>query len=117
MATVRLPQTRGELLAAAAELIQTARHDLYGYETIGRNLGPTRITKKDDIPVDRTVESWLSAYSKMGAMEKGRLSACIEMTLVPYSEEIRALGAKRTVTILARRRWQGALMPSSLESA
>lgn len=109
MAIVRLPQTKGEIEAAAAEIVWTARHDFYGTEIGGRDLGPTRLTEPNQLPEDKTIEEWLIHSSRLGAMEKGRLMAIMEQSLVPRSEEIRKLGTRRAVTILCRCRWRGAV--------
>jgi|SRR5579885_1653431 len=108
MAIIRLPQTKGEIEAAAAEIVYTARHDQWSTNTV---CGEARqsLVREHEVVQDQLIESWLLRSARMGAMEKKALVINVELTLAPWSEDIRRLGSKRVVTILARNRWRGAL--------
>lgn len=117
MAIIRLPQTKGEIEAAAAEIVYTARHDKWSTDCSGKETGPTRLVKEDDIVQDGLIEAWLERSARMGAMERRALAMNIELTLSPWSEDVRKLGPKRVVTILSRRHWRGALSANDFLSA
>ena len=117
MAIVRLPQTKGEIEAATAELVYCARHDRWSTEATGKELGPTRLIKEYEVPEEPVIQQWLVKSARLGAMEKARLAATIELTLSPWSEDVRKLGAKRVVTIISRRKWQGALNAASVSNS
>jgi hypothetical protein len=108
MAIVRLPQTQGEIEAAAAEIIYTARHDRWSTNSTTLQSGSNRMVKEDEVVKDSLIEAWLNRSSKMGAMERKALAINIEITLYPWSEDVRKLGARRVVTIISRNRWRGA---------
>jgi hypothetical protein len=108
MAIIRLPQTQGEIEAAAAEIVYTAQFDRWSTNTTTQELGPARLIKEDEIVQDNLIECWLQRSARLGAMEKKSLVMNIELTLSPWSEEVRKLGPKRVVTILARNHWRGA---------
>ena len=108
MAIVRLPQTQGEIEAAAAEIVYTARHDRWSTDSTTRDLGSSRFVKEDEVVQDNLIEAWLLRSSRIGAMEKKALAINIELTLSPWSEDVRKLGPRRVVTILSRNRWRGA---------
>ena len=112
MAIVRLPQTKGEIQAAAAEIVYTARHDRWSTEDTARELGPSRFVQENEVVTDCLIEAWLERSSRMGAMERKALVINIELTLSPWSEDVRKLGPKRVATILSRNRWRGALSAS-----
>ena len=108
MAIVRLPQTQGEIEAAAAEIIYTARHDRWSTDCTPGVVGSSRLVKEDEVVKDELIEAWLQRASRMGGVERKALVINIELTLSPWSEEIRRLGPRRVVTILSRNRWRGA---------
>lgn len=60
------------------------------------------------MPSDPMIESWLERLSMTGAMERKNLINRIELTLMPWSEEVRMLGSRRVATILSQRRWRNA---------
>jgi len=108
MAIIRLPQTKGEIEAAAAEIVYTARHDRWGGDFDTKHFGTSRVIKENEVVSDCIIEGWLSRSARLGAIEKKMLATNVELTLAPWSEDVRKLGAKRVVTILARNRWRGA---------
>lgn len=109
MSSIRLPQNRAEIEAAAAELVWTARNDAWSTDFGGSEMGPSRLIRTQDMPTDTKIEQWLEQHSRMGAIEGRRLVDMIELSLLPWSPDVRKLGAKRVVTILGRSRWRGAI--------
>ena len=87
----------------------TARNDQWSTDFGGREMGPTRLVRERETPTCHKIEAWLEQNCHMGAMEKGRLIAMIELSLAPWSEDVRRLGAKKMVAILGRSRWRGAV--------
>ena len=108
MAIVRLPQTKGEIQAAAAEIIYTARHDFWSTESTSNHRGTSRVLKEGQVPTDCVIEGWLERCARLGAMESKALVTNVELSLAPWSEDVKKLGAKRVVTVLSRRHWRGA---------
>ena len=108
MASIRLPQTKGEIEAASAELLFAARHDVWSTNANSAGQRKDAHVKEDEIYRDGQLEGWFTRMSISGAMERRTLANRIEMTLYPYSEDIRKLGAKRVVAILGRQRWRSA---------
>jgi len=108
MAIVRLPQTKGEIEAAAAEIVYTARHDRWSSDFEQKHFGSSRVIKNDQVVTDCVIEAWLDRTSRMGAVEAKALTTNVELTLSPWSEDVRKLGARRVVTIISRHRWRGA---------
>jgi hypothetical protein len=108
MAIISLPQTKGEIQAAAAEIVYVARHDLWSGESDGKHYGTSRVIKADQVATDCIIEDWLRRSAKLGAMESKALLMNVELMLLPWSDDAKKLGAKRVVTVLSRRRWRGA---------
>ena len=113
MAIIRLPQTKGEIQAAAAEIVYAARHDLWSTDSSGKHFGTSRVIKEDDIVSDCIIEGWLKKTALFGARESKALTHEIELSLQPWSEDVKKLGAKRVVLLLSRRRWRGATSAAS----
>lgn len=113
MAIIRLPQTKGEIQAAAAEIVYTARHDLWNTDSEGRHSGTSRVMKEEEIATDCVIEGWLKKTSVFGARESKALIHEIELSLQPWSEDVKKLGAKRVALVLSRRRWRGATSAAS----
>ncbi len=113
MAIIRLPQTKGEIQAAAAEIVYVARHDFWSTESTGKHFGASRVIKEDDLSTDCIIESWLQKTAVFGARESKALTHEIELSLMPWSEDVKKLGAKRVVVLLSRRRWRGATSAAS----